>query len=98
MDQPQLQVILKTLADNVYFQTPPNVTMKYPAIRYEWDDLDTQFANNAPYRRTKRYQVTVIAREPDSDVPMKVAALPMCTMVRRYIADNLVHTVFSLYF
>ena len=83
---------------NVYFQPPENVTMKYPAIVYELDGLDSVFANNLAYRYTKRYQVTVIDQNPDSETPDKIARLPLCSFSRHFAADNLNHDVFSLHF
>lgn len=94
----QLQTLLESLGIKVYFQPPSNVKMEYPCIVYQLDDVDTKFAGNAPYSRTKRYQVTHISRNPDSDVPDKIAALPMSTFSRFFVADNLNHTVYSLYF
>lgn len=96
----ELQALLEDLlgSRNVYFQPPANVKMQYPAIVYSRDAADTQFAGNRPYRRTKRYQVTVIDRNPDSPVPDKVAELPMCAFERFFTADNLNHDVFGLYF
>lgn len=85
-------------SNNVYFQPPPNVDMKYPCIIYKRDAARTMFADDGPYRYTKRYQVTVIDRDPDSDIPDKIAALPMCTFDRFYTADNLNHDVFNLFF
>ncbi len=94
----QLHELLKTFCPNVYFQPPDNVTMVYPAIRYGQDDEDALFAGNRPYRRHKRYQVTVIDRKPDSDIPDKVADLPLTSFSRAYVAENLNHTVFTTYF
>jgi hypothetical protein len=72
--------------------------MQYPCIVYNRDSVDTEFADNTPYRHTKRYQVTVIDRNPDSGVPDKVAALPMCSYDRFFTADNLNHDVFNIFF
>lgn len=72
--------------------------MQYPAIVYKRDRMDTEFANNKPYKHKKRYQVTVIDRKPDSTIHEKVAELPMCTYDRFYTADNLNHDVFNLFF
>lgn len=96
----QLQQVLKDIlgSENVYFQPPANVQMQYPCIVYQRDYARTEFAGNQPYRRTKRYAVTVIDRNPDSDIPDKVAALPMCTFNRFFTADDLNHDVFELYF
>lgn len=72
--------------------------MEYPAIVYKRETASTEFAGNDPYRYTKRYQVTVIDRNPDSEIPDKVAAMPMCVHNRFFTANNLNHDVFVLYF
>lgn len=94
----QLQTLLETLTPNVYFQPPANVQMQYPCIVYSRDTSDVEFAGNNPYRFTQRYQVTVIDKDPDSAIPGKVAALPMCLRNRYFSAANLHHDVFNLYF
>lgn len=95
-----LQTILEAElgSGNVYFQPPANVQMQYPCIIYKKDQARTEFAGNSPYRFTKRYQVTVVDRNPDSVIPDKIALLPMCTFDRHFVADNLNHDVFTLYF
>ena len=95
-----LQNLLVDLLEstNVYFQPPPSLQMKYPAIVYKRSDVNTIFADNLPYKHVKRYQVTVIDRDPDSDIPDKVGALPKCSFDRSYTADNLNHDVFNLFF
>lgn len=99
MDRRQeLHNLLLTLTPNVYFQPPANVQMQYPCIIYKRDYMVTQFAGNIPYRRTKRYMVTVVDQNPDSDIPDKVASLPTATFNRFYTADNLNHDVYRLYF
>lgn len=85
-------------SDHVYFQPPANVALVYPCIVYKRDLSQTTFADNNPYLHVLRYQVTVIDRDPDSELPQKVAALPMCLFVRFYTADNLNHDVFNLFF
>lgn len=93
-----LQTLLETITDNVYFQPTTNVRMEYPCIVYQRDTARTAFSGNVPYRYTKKYTVTVIDRDPDSTIPDKVAALPMCTHTRWFAADDLNHDVFSLFF
>ena len=95
----QLQELLETFgAAKVYFQPPASIKLEYPAIIYARNYANTLFADNSTYRNTKRYQVMVIDRNPDSLIPDKVAALPMCLFDRHYVADNLNHDVFNLYF
>lgn len=94
----QLHELLEQITSTVYFQPPANVSLTYPCIIYKRDSARTEFADNTPYARKKRYQVTVIDKDPDSDLPDKVAALPMCLFDRFYTADNLNHDVFNLFF
>lgn len=95
-----LQAKLEELlgSEYVYFQPPANVQMVNPCIVYHRENTETLFAGNNPYRFTKRYEVTVIDRNPDSEIPDRVAALPMCLHDRTFAADNLNHYVFTLYF
>jgi hypothetical protein len=96
----ELQTVLEILlgTDHVYFQPPVNVTMVYPAIVYNRDYQAVKFADNLPYSRKIRYQVTVIDADPDSLIPDKVAGLPLTTYVRHFTADNLNHDIYDVYF
>lgn len=85
-------------AGEVYFQSPGASAMTYPCIVYKRDLANTQFADNGPYRHTKRYSVTIIDQDPDSTIPDKVAQLPMCIFERHYVSANLNHDVYNLYF
>lgn len=94
----ELHQLLETLTPNVYFQPPENTRILYPCIIYTRDFANTKFADGIPYNHTKRYMVIVIDRNPDSDIPDKVAELPMTLFNRFYIADGLNHDVFNVYF
>lgn len=96
----QLQILLEAQLDseNVYFQPPTNVKIQYPCIIYKRDSSETIFADNQPYRHTTRYQVTVIDRNPDSLIPGKIAALPLCSFDRHYTSEDLNHDVFNIFF
>ena len=83
---------------NVYFQPPESVKLNYPAIVYSRSDIENTFANNGVYRQSLVYQVTLIDKNPDSDLVAKVSRLPMCRFDRHFKADNLNHDVFTLYF
>jgi hypothetical protein len=93
-----LQQILELVCQHVYFQAPSNVQMEYPAIVYSKGRSETEFADNIPYRFTKNYQLLLISRSPDEAIFNALAAMPMCTHERSYVADNLNHDVFDLYF
>jgi hypothetical protein len=83
---------------SVYFQPPNNTQMQFPCITYQRDAAETKFAGNVPYLYQKRYSVTVIDRDPDSPIPDRIAALPMCSFNRFFTADGLNHDVFTLFF
>ena len=90
--------LLKTLCPNVYFQPPPSVQMVYPAIRYERTRIDNTSADNIPYIQDVGYLVTVIDKNPDSQIVSDVSKLPKCRFNRHYTADNLNHDVFLIYY
>lgn len=96
----KLQTLLENLKGdrNVYFQPPSNLQMQYPAIVYALDGDYTNHANNNLYFRRKRYQVTVIDRDPDTPLEEKMAKLPRCRLNRVYASDNLNHFVYTIYF
>jgi hypothetical protein len=94
----ELHSLLQTITENVYFQPPQNTRMLYPCIVYQRDYADTKFADNEPWNVVKRYQVTVIDRDPDSEIPDQVARLPRCTFNRFFVADDLNHDVYQLFF
>jgi hypothetical protein len=94
----ELQTLLESVTPNAYFQPPASLMMQYPCIRYERDGSGNQRADNLPYRTAKRYQITVIDRNPDSNLPDQVEVLPYCGFDRWFAKDNLNHWVFNLFF
>lgn len=82
---------------NVYFQPPESVRMKFPAIVYERSGIDNTFANDAVYGQKTPYSVTVIDKDPESEIVKKVSLLPKCKWDRHFKLDNFNHDVFTLY-
>lgn len=95
-----LQTLLESVLGSraVYFQAPPSTGMVYPCIIYKVDSEKADYADNKPYQRTRRYQITYIGRDPDSEIPEKIASLPMSSFASRFTSDNLNHVVYNLYF
>ena len=83
---------------NVYFQAPEGLKMKYPCIVYERDRIEGDYASNYLYMDYNRYTITVIDKDPESEIPNKVAHFPMCRHDRHFVTDNLHHDVFTLYY
>lgn len=83
---------------NVYFQPPESFKLKYPCIVYERSDIRTNSANNKVYLKHKRYTVTYMDEDPDSEIPDKLQKLKYCDFDRHFTLNNLNHDVFTLYF
>lgn len=82
---------------NVYFQPPESVKMKYPAIQYSRNRIENTSADNIVYKQAVSYTITVIDRDPDSEIVERVSKIPHIMYDRSYIADNLNHDVFRLF-
>ena len=85
-------------SSNVYYQPPENLKMSYPAIVYSLDDIKCTSADDIAYLQTRCYEIIVIDEKPDYVVINKILNLPLCDFDRHYVADNLNHYVFTLYF
>lgn len=98
--QSELQTLLSAIpgVSKAYFQPPDNQKMVYPCIVYQLDFMDSQFADNAPYRIGTRYQLTIIDRDPTSQIRFDIAKLPKTVFDRFFVANNLNHTVFTIHF
>lgn len=83
---------------NVYFQPPGNVQMEYPAIRYSRNRIENTSADNIIYRQNTSYRITVIDYDPDSEIVERVSAIPGIVYDRSYVADNLNHDSFILFY
>lgn len=93
-----LQSLLEVITEKVHFQPPTNIQMQYPCILYERDNTWSEYADNRPYANAKRYQVTVIDRDPDTTLPDEVESLQYCSFVRAFETEGLHHYVFNLFF
>lgn len=85
-------------SEHVYFQPPATVQMVYPCIVYARFYGKTIYASDNPYVHDVQYRITVIDKDPDSAIPGKVAMLAKCVVVTHFVADNLNHDVYNLYF
>lgn len=96
----ELQFLFEQLlgSRNVYFQPPESFKMDYPCIVYERSGIRPDRANNKLYLQHKRYTVTVIDEDPESELPDKLSGLEYCNFDRHFTSDHLNHDVFTLYF
>ena len=82
---------------HTYFNPPPSVQMRFPAIKYSLNSINRIYANNGAYRTTPSYEVILIDDDPDSKYVEKILQIPYCNFDRFYVADNLNHWTFTIY-
>lgn len=88
-------------SNNVYFEPPASLKMKYPCIRYSRSRIDTVNADNKVYLANRRYDVIAIYQDPDSDLADNILFNEeglIFSSERRYVADGLHHDVFTTTF
>lgn len=83
--------------NNVYFQPPSNIQMKYPCVIYSRSKKDEKFADDALYLGQTAYTVIVVDSDPDSSILDKITKLPFSRFDRHYVSDDLNHDVFTIY-
>lgn len=94
--QEELESILGS--DQVYFQPPESLKIKYPAIVYERYDINNTFANNNVYGQSYFYRVTIIDSDPDCSIVDKMSTFKTARFNRHYVSDNLNHDVFTIFY
>lgn len=83
---------------NCYFSPPATIQMRYPCFVYHLSTIKTTHADNIPYMGAKRYSITAITEDTDSEFQWGLLKLPYCSFERSFTIDNLNHYVFNLYF
>ncbi len=84
--------------ENVYYQPPVGLQMKYPCICYERSKIRNLAANDKVYLQRFFYSITVIDKDPDSEMAAAVSQLSKCEHDRHFISDGLHHDVFTIYY
>lgn len=84
---------------NVYFQPPASVQLSYPCVIYNLGTGDIKRADNSVYAYTNSYEITFIYKKPNMDIlEQMLRSFSMCSVSRVYVADNLNHYVFNVYY
>lgn len=94
----ELQSTLERLLGtrDVYYQPPESMRISYPAIVYSKMRMSPKFADDSMYLLNETYSVTLITKNPDTEIPKSIIELPYCMFDRRYVADGLYHDVFTI--
>lgn len=86
-------------SNNVYYQPPESIRLKYPCIVYSQKVPHVLHADNLPYQKTRCYKVMLITGDPDTELQDELEKLPLIRMVTDpYTSDNLHHFVYQLYY
>ena len=85
---------------NVYFQPPESKQLKYDCIIYSKNNVLSRYANNNNnYMSKDRYELTIIYKDPDCDIPKRITDFfKYCRQDRHFVVDNLYHETFTLYY
>lgn len=97
----ELQAELEELlgSKNVYFQPPESKKLNYDCIVYHRSNIQSRQANNKNYTLTDKYNLTVIYRNSDSELPKRILEhFKYCTHSGFFTSDNLYHDTFTLYY
>lgn len=90
---------LLQLCDHAYYQPPSNDRMEYPCFRYRLSKVNKIPADNTAYLRHKSYLITYINLQVnDSIIDTMLDRFEYCRFDRHYVADNLHHYTFELFY
>lgn len=84
-------------SNQVYFQPPATIQMNYPAIVYSLNGHSKRVADNRVFFSTKGYGITVIDKDPESEIADRLMEDVRFSFDRHYRADNLNHFTFTTY-
>lgn len=95
----ELNELFKEITNNVYFQPPESVKLKYPCIIYNLNSADSQYADDFAYRFKRRYDVMYITKNPDDENVDKIAKYFKYIKFDRWFASGgLNHYNYNLYY
>ena len=82
--------------NHVYFDPPEGFRMKYPAIVYHRNIINSDHADNVPYKHTFTYTVTLIDEDPDSETLSRMINIPTCKHNNHFTSAGMNHDVFTI--
>lgn len=85
-------------SNNVYYQPPESIKLKYPCIVYFRSTIPTKRADNRMYKADFTYTITLIGTEPQNPTILKLLMVfDNIKQDRTFITNGLYHDVFTLY-
>ena len=83
---------------NVYYDPPESFKLKYPCIVYYMEGFADIPADNQTYRRMRRYNMTYITTDSEDPVAERLADIRYCTLTRPFVASDLFHFSYTLFY
>lgn len=100
MESSRLELHAKLVAllgsNHVYYQPPESIKIEYPAIIYERSGIPVVYKDNIQYLKRYKYQITVVDKDPDSEIVEKVSSMKYCRFYRHFAKDGLNHDIFTI--
>ena len=99
MNRTELQSLLESIlgSRNVYFNPPESLKISYPCFVYKFTGFSNNKADDANYKTRKRYQITLIHKNPDNTLVDTLEELQYCRYENSFVIDNLYHYVYTIY-
>lgn len=85
-------------SNNVYYQPPESIKIKYPAIVYFRSSIPAVKADNRNYKADFYYTITLIGTEPQNETVVNLLfGIENIKYDRNFISEGLYHDTFTLY-
>jgi len=83
-------------SNNVYYNPPETLQMKFPCIVYNLDYIEDMHADNSKYIDWTTYKIYVVSKKVDHPAIRQILNIPMTRFSTRYVRDGLYHDVIIL--
>lgn len=85
--------------DLVHFQPSESIKLTFPCILFKFEGFKDFFANDGRHMLREKYSVTHVYQNPEADLKEEIlSAFLFASFDRQYIADNLYHDVYTIYY
>lgn len=93
-----MQKVTGSACVHVYYNPPEKLKLEYPCIIYHKSEIRLSHADDMGYLSKNGYMATVIDYGPDSPIGDEILKLPLSSFSRTYVAENLYHSIYKLFY
>ena len=84
--------------NNVYFQPPESVKLKYPCIIYNLAKVSVVHADDKVYLMNPKYVIRYITLDADDNTRLALVRGLGVPIIQTYAKDGLYHYIYELYY